>query len=253
MGQHVFVSEQEQSDVKFSVIVPAHNEEKYIGLCLESITEAAKSCQDQVEVIVVLNRCTDDTEQIARAYNCVVVENDSKNLSQIRNAGASKARGEILVTIDADSRMTANMLTEIERHLQTGTYIGGGVSGKFERVSLGIILSTIMLVVPMIIKYGAISVGIFWCYKKDFDAIGGFNENMLMSEDADFALRLKKWGTKTGKKYGTIKKAHMITSCRKFDKAGDWILVRRPSIVRAYLNGTDRKHADEAYYENQDR
>jgi len=251
MGKHVFIGEQEQLNVRFSIVIPAHNEEKYIGHCLESIKEAAEPFQGQVEVIVVLNRCTDATEQIARSYNCITVDNDSKNLSQIRNVGARKARGEIIITIDADSRMTANMLTEIDRHLQTGTYIGGGVNGRFERISLGIIFSTMMLIVPMLFKYGAISVGIFWCYKKDFDAIGGFNENMLMAEDADFALRLKRWGAKNGKKFGTIKKAQMITSCRKFDKAGDWILVRRPQLIKAYLKGTDRKHADEAYYENQ--
>lgn len=108
-----------------------------------------------------------------------------------------------------------------------------------------------MLVIPMLFKYGPISVGIFWCYKQDFDAIGGFNENMLMAEDADFAKRLKNWGKQNNKKYGTIKKAHMITSCRKFDQGGDWILVRRPQLVWAYLKGTNTRYADEAYYENQ--
>ena len=35
--------------------------------------------------------------------------------------------------------------------------------------------------------------------QKDFQAINGFNENMLMAEDADFAKRLKDWGKKNGK------------------------------------------------------
>ncbi|WP_152392718.1 glycosyltransferase [Paenibacillus guangzhouensis] len=253
MGAYAFIGEQEEGYVKFSVVIPAHNEEKYIGKCLDSITEAAAAYPGQVEVIVVLNRCEDGTEQIARDYNCVIVKNDMKNLSQIRNAGASMARGEILVTIDADSRMTAKMLSEMDRHLETGLYIGGGVSAKFERVSLGIIVSTIMLIIPLLFKYGAISVGIFWCYKRDFDAIGGFNDQILMAEDADFALRLKQWGRQNGKKYGTIKKAQMITSCRKFDQGGDWILVKRPQLIMAYLKGTDRKYADEAYYEDQVR
>lgn len=253
MEKHVFVGERVETPVKFSVIIPAHNEEKYIRHCLDSIAEASVPFPGQVEVIVVLNRCSDATEKIARDYNCVIVENESKNLSQIRNEGAKRVRGEIIVTIDADSRMTANMLTEIDQHLQSGVYIGGGVRAKFERVSLGIIASTMMLIIPMLFKYGAISVGIFWCYKKDFDAIGGFNENILMSEDADFAKRLKRWGIQNGKKLGTIKKAQMITSCRKFDQGGDWILVRRPQLILAYLKGIDRKHADEAYYEDQFR
>ncbi len=47
-----------------------------------------------------------------------------------------------------------------------------------------------------LIKYGLISVGLFWCYKKDFKSINGFNENLRIGEDADLAMRLKKWGKK---------------------------------------------------------
>lgn len=253
MKNNIFVGSTEQVDVKFSVLIPAHNEERYIGQCLDSIVAASEHFAKQVEVIVILNRCTDRTEDIAKSYNCVIVYDDRKNLSQIRNSGAKAARGEILVTIDADSRMTSNMLTEIAEHLATNIYIGGGVQPKFERTSLGIIASTMMLVIPMLFKYGPISIGIFWCYKKDFDAIGGFNENMLMAEDADFAKRLKTWGQQNNKKYGTIKKAQMITSCRKFDQGGDWILVRRPQLVWAYLKGTNTRYADETYYENHGR
>ncbi|MFD1772870.1 glycosyltransferase [Paenibacillus rhizophilus] len=245
--------EEETEEILFSVLIPAHNEEKYIAKCLDSIAAASENCVGRVEVILILNRCTDKTEEIASSYNCVIVHDDRKNLSQIRNSGAAAARGEIVVTIDADSRMTANMLSEIEWLLSTGKYIGGGTTGRFERMSLGIVVSALALLVPMAIKYGAISVGIFWCRKSDFDAIGGFNEDMLMSEDADFARRLKTHGKRCGKKYGTLTKAYMITSCRKFDREGDWFLVKHPKLILAYLKGTDLRHADQAYYENQGR
>lgn len=114
--------------------------------------------------------------------------------------------------------MTAGMLTEMDRLLSLGTYIGGGTTARFERMSLGIVVSTLMLMIPLVFKYGAISVGIFWCYKSDFEAIGGFNEELLMTEDADFALRLKKWGKQNGKKFGTITKAHMITPAANLTK-----------------------------------
>lgn len=241
-----------KKDVKFSIIIPAHNEEKYIGKCLESISKASKLLQNQVEIIVVLNRCTDKTEEIAKSYNCITVNNDDKNLSKIRNTGVERARGEIIVTIDADTQMNEHMLTKVVQNLSSGKYIGGGVTGKFERMSLGIFVSTMLLIGPLLFKYGAISVGIFWCYKEDFKSINGFNEAMLMAEDADFAKRLKVWGKKKGKKYGTIQNG-MITSSRKFDKHGDWVLLKRPKLILAYLKGTDKQYADEAYYENHDR
>lgn len=241
-----------QEDVIVSIIIPAHNEEKYIGKCLESISKASKLLQNQVEIIVVLNRCTDKTEEIAKSYNCITVNNDDKNLSKIRNTGVERARGEVIVTIDADTQMNEHMLTKVVQNLSSGKYIGGGVTGKFERMSLGIFVSTMLLIGPLLFKYGAISVGIFWCYKEDFKSINGFNEAMLMAEDADFAKRLKVWGKKKGKKYGTIQNG-MITSSRKFDKHGDWVLLKRPKLILAYLKGTDKQYADEAYYENHDR
>ncbi len=238
-----------EHNIKFSIIIPARNEQDYIKRCLDSIKAASAPYKNQVEVIVVLNRCTDRTEEIALAYNCVIVKDESKNLSKIRNTGARAARGEILVTIDADSWMSDNMLTEIENQLSTGKYIGGGVGGRPERISLGIIISLLFLVIPMIVKYGLVSVGLFWCFKKDFEAINGFDETLLLAEDADFAMRLKRWGKKCGKAFKTITKAQMFTSSRRFDKLGDWYLVKNPEIILAYLKGTDKKAADEMYYD----
>ena len=63
-----------QKDVKFSIIIPAHNEEKYIRKCLDSIAKASEAYKEQTEVIVVLNRCTDQTEEIAKSYNCITLK-----------------------------------------------------------------------------------------------------------------------------------------------------------------------------------
>src|SRR6202049_4568165 len=101
-------------------------EEKQLPACLESIKAAAEPFPNQVEVVVALNRCTDRTEEIAVQHGAKVVHDDSKNLAKIRNAGAKAASGEVIVTIDADSRMTSTMLVEIDRLLRTGKYVGGG-------------------------------------------------------------------------------------------------------------------------------
>lgn len=141
-----------KKDVKFSIIIPAHNEEKYIRKCLDSIAKASEAYKEQTEVIVVLNRCTDKTEEIAKSYNCVTLKNNDKNLSKIRNAGAKIASGEIIVTIDADTIMTESMLFNVDKYLASGTYIGGGVNGKFERISLGIFLSAMLIIIPLLLS-----------------------------------------------------------------------------------------------------
>jgi Glycosyltransferases, probably involved in cell wall biogenesis len=236
-----------EQDLKFSIVIPAYNEEKLIKRCLDSIFAASAPYKGQVEVIVVLNRCTDRTEEIALSYNCVITKEDSKNMSKIRNAGAKVARGEILITIDADNWITDNMLIEIDKKLMTGKYIGGGVKMKPERLSLGLI-AAILAVIPIFAKYGWVSAGLFWCYRKDFEAINGFDENLRMGEDLDFGLRLKKWGRKCGKKYTTISKAHMITSTRKADMHGDWFIFKHPKLLLGIIKGNVEQFADEYFY-----
>jgi len=237
-----------EQNIKFSIVIPARDEERYIGKCLESIEEASKPYPNQVEVIVVINRCTDRTEEIAKEHNAVIVHNDSKCLSKIRNAGAREARGEILITIDADSTMSPNMLTEIDRLLNTGKYIGGGVKIIPERISVGIFVSMIIIFYPLVLLY-RISGGLFWCYRKDFIMIGGFDESIVSAEDIDFALRLKAYGKKQGKRFKTIRRANIRTSCRKFDKFGDWFIFRNPKLFLRILQGKNQKDADELYYD----
>ena len=82
--------------MKFSIVIPANNEEKYLGKCLDSIKSAARPVGWEVEVIVVLNRCTDRTEEIARAWGAAVVFDESKNLSHIRNNGVAAASGDVI-------------------------------------------------------------------------------------------------------------------------------------------------------------
>ncbi len=92
-----------------SVIIPAHNEEGYIGRCLESIQVASAQLDLPVEVVVVLNRCTDRTEAIAQEYGAVLAREDARNLARIRNAGGRASHGTLHITIDADSWMSPHL------------------------------------------------------------------------------------------------------------------------------------------------
>ncbi len=234
---------------RFSILIPARNEEKFLPGCLDSIRAAAATLPGEIEIVVALNRCTDRTEEIALAGGAKVVREDGRSMAKIRNAAARAASGEIVVTIDADSRMSRNMLTEIDRLLASGRYIGGGVLILPERWSLGIMLTVLMLMLAMATVWRRVSAGLFWCRRVDFQALGGFNEELVSLEDLDFARRLKALGRKQGKRFKTISRAHIVTSCRKFDTFGDWYLLLHPRLVRRLLGGKSQKDADRFYYD----
>jgi hypothetical protein len=155
----------------------------------------------------------------------VLTSCDRRNLAAVRNAGAARATGDALVTVDADSRMSANMLVEVEKALASGACIGGGVPIIPERSSVGIVLTGLVLAV-MCLALGVTSAGLFWCRRSDFEALGGFDEDRHSGEDVDFARRLKRYGRRHGKRYGTLRKTRILTSCRKFDQFGDWFFVK---------------------------
>ena len=237
--------------MKFSIIIPARDEEKLIGRCLDAIGRAAMPFPGDVEVVVVINRCTDRTEELARSRGARIVRDDSRNLAAIRNAGARAATGDIIVTVDADSMMSDNMLLEIDRVLASGRFIGGGVPVYPERWSVGIFLSWVVLSVVM--AAARLTGGVYWCRRKDFEAIGGFNEKLLVAEDLDFARRLKRHGRARGLRLGVLTKTRMVTSCRKFDRFGDWVFLRmlllRARELRRVAGGGDRAFADRYFYD----
>jgi glycosyltransferase involved in cell wall biosynthesis len=232
---------------RLSVVVPAHNEEHFIRKCLESIRLASRHVQAEVETVVVLNRCRDGTEAIAREFGAKIVVENAKNLAKIRNAGVWATTGDMVATMDADSWMSESMLAEIQKRLASGKTIGGGVLMFPERISLGIIASG-LYIIPLLLAH-PVSAGLFWCYRKDFETMGGFNESLVSVEDVDFAERLRALGKRQGRRFSTIFNAWIKTSCRKFDQFGDWHLLLHPKLAWRIYSGHDQDAADHYYYE----
>ena len=75
----------------FTVVVPAHNEEKYVSRCIKSIKAAADFYKGETEIIVVCNRCTDKTAEIALKCGARVLYNDERCIASVRNTGISCA------------------------------------------------------------------------------------------------------------------------------------------------------------------
>lgn len=105
--------------MKVSVIIPAFNEEKTIQDCLNSLSR--QSYQD-MEVIVVDDGSTDKTTE--HVIGVRLLKQDHKGPAIARNLGAKKARGEILVFVDADMTFDKNFIKELINPIIDGKTIG---------------------------------------------------------------------------------------------------------------------------------
>ena len=172
---------------------------------------------------------------------------DSKNLSKIRNAGIRATTGEVLITVDADSMVSSNIFQEIEKVLHKRSIVGGVVIIIPERWSVGIALTGIILL-PFIICE-RLSGGLFFARREDVLVIGGFNEDLVSAEDIDFARRLKKYGSQSRRKFVTLWKSPLTTSCRKFDTFGDWFFLKNPFMVIELLRGKNQRYSNKVWYD----
>jgi len=207
---------------RFSMVVPAYNEERLLPRLLDSIdiARAAYAGTGKVEVIVADNSSTDRTASIAAARGCHVVGVDKRVIAAARNGGARIARGEILAFIDADSQIHPRTFTEIDAALATGRVVGGATGVTLERWSAGIAV-TWLIMVPMVLVTG-MDTGVVFCRKSDFDAVGGYDENVLIAEDVAFLQALRRLGKTRGQRLTRVTRAKGVASTRKFDEFGDW-------------------------------
>ncbi|TAL57506.1 MAG: glycosyltransferase family 2 protein, partial [Nanoarchaeota archaeon] len=70
-----------------SIVIPAYNEEKYIGKTLDSILAAKKNYQDpkSIEIIVVNNCSSDKTVEIVKSKGAQIVNEEKRCIASVRN------------------------------------------------------------------------------------------------------------------------------------------------------------------------
>jgi len=105
---------------KVSAVIPAYNEEKDIGSCLSSLQKQSYP-KEKTEIIVVDDGSTDKTRDIVKTFSGVKLINGlHKGPGISRNLGAKKAKGEILVFVDADMTFDRNYVTNLIKPVVEG-------------------------------------------------------------------------------------------------------------------------------------
>jgi len=105
--------------MKFSVIIPVFNVEKYLEKCLNSVL---KQTYQNYEVIIVCDKSTDNSEKIVDAFlkkskKFTKICEDNTGLSKARNIGIKKATGDYLLFLDSDDFWEETLLETLNKNI----------------------------------------------------------------------------------------------------------------------------------------
>ncbi len=111
--------------MKFSVIVPIYNVEKYLNRCLESIL---LQCYDNYEVIMVCDKSSDKSNKIAKEYekknsNFKRVYYENTGLAKAKNIGIKHANGDYILFLDGDDFFEKDLLKNLSKEIDKDTEI----------------------------------------------------------------------------------------------------------------------------------
>lgn len=235
-----------------SVIIPALNEESFIGETLRRLAEAARDLQSShhcpVQIIVVDNASEDQTATVARRFGATVLAEPIRNIARARNTGARIAAGEVLFFLDADTLLPPSVLSRVALVMSDPRCMGGAVDVQHmpARASVRLYLGFWRVVG----RLGGMAQGAaqFW-RQEDFFQQGGYDETIYMGEDVDFYWRMKRGARKEGRKISYISDVRVVPSPRRFDRWPLWktLLWTNPVLVVMLRH---RKRAWRGWYED---
>jgi glycosyltransferase involved in cell wall biosynthesis len=197
-----------------SVVIITKNEEEHLPILLRSIKNQTVQ---PLEVIVADANSTDRTREIAERAGCRVIKGGMMSFG--RNAGAKVAKGDIVLFLDADVKLTdKHFLERAERemnarHLDFASCDVCPASNHFfDRFAHGFYNFYTRLVLP--VKAHAPGSCIF-AKKEKHHAINGFDELINFCEDHDYARRCRKVG-----KFAYLNSTRPEVSVRRLDRDG---------------------------------
>lgn len=197
-----------------SIIIPTYNEEECLPVLLESIKQQDFS---DYEIIVADADSKDNTVKIAEEYGCIVVEGGMPAVG--RNNGAKVAKGDYLLFLDSDLKLTEDYLAKViyefkMERLGIAITQMKPLSKKTEDKLLHDLANLFMISVEKIKPHGAGCYGII-AKRELHERCGGFNEELTFGEDTEYIERLAK-----KERFKVLRNAKIGVSTRRLEEEG---------------------------------
>lgn len=178
-----------------SVVIPAWNEEQYIARALASVIDQ-RYPHPQLECVVVDNGSTDGTRAVVESFRAAhagwkinLLSEAERGIGRAKNCGARTATGEVLLFLDADSRMEASLVGEVVAHYRGGHPAGSIriVADSTDRLERGFFA---------LLELGKVLFGVraqmLYCERELFWQLNGFRPELCQAEDLEFLRRVRR-------------------------------------------------------------
>jgi glycosyltransferase involved in cell wall biosynthesis len=211
-----------------SIVIPTLNEEKYLPHLLGSLEN--QTFQD-FEVLVADADSHDATRDIAANHGCQVVSGG--RIAEGRNAGARQARGEYVLFLDADVTLDPLFLEElisqiIKKRLDVAS---GFITPDSNKILDKVMVTTSNFWHFSIQHFYPHASGFYIVARKSLhDEIGGFDEELFLTEDHDYVMRAARYGH-----FEYLWKPRVTFSVRRFDKEGRWRLIGKFLVLEVHM------------------
>lgn len=187
--------------MKFSILVPAYNEEQSISSCLNSLTSLTYVDK---EIIVIDDASTDGTVQSVEKFldKGIILVRREKNGGRAAalNSGLQRATGDIIITTDADTVVPANWLNWFKSHFERPgiAAVGGAYQAHNKDKPLANATSVLDQILNGVFKKSFVPnklSGVNSAIRRDILIdLGGFNEDSWWSEDSELGWKLSRIG-----------------------------------------------------------
>jgi poly-beta-1,6 N-acetyl-D-glucosamine synthase len=187
---------------RISLIVPAYNEEKTIRRCVESLQVLN---YPNFEVVVVDDGSTDNTlEEVSHSKGIKIIHQENQGKPKALNNGIQASTGEIIVTVDADTKLDKNALGKIAERFVSNDRLGavaGNVKVNPERKIMNAVQSVEYTTGINLIRKGQSVLGcvmivpgpIAALKREAVEKVGYFSDDTF-AEDFDITVKILKAG-----------------------------------------------------------
>lgn len=204
---------------RFTVVIPAYNEERLLPACLDSLK--AQDYPGEIEIIVVDNASTDGTASIARAKGVRVVEEPQRGYAAALARGFAVATGDIVATTDADTVVPRHWISRLAREYDERpdvVAVGGEIVFCDPTRSARLLTHGVLPLINRIDR-GAPAGPHLWganfsVRRSVFLEAGGWHPSFNLQCDTEISERLRQFG-----RVVLLEDLPVYTSCRRWNRS----------------------------------